>query len=128
MRTGPAANAEKRIPRDQTGKAVKTMAMEAIERITQLEQETARLKEKAAADNRQRVQAAQREARRTVEQARQQAEARAREMMAQAEKQAAEITGRRLEQAERDCAQMKQQAQTRLEQAAAMIVEKVVSD
>ena len=47
------------------------MAMEAIERITQLEQETARMKEKAAADSRQRIQTAQREARRTLEQARQ---------------------------------------------------------
>lgn len=116
------------MPASKKGKAVKTMAMEAIERITQLEQETARMKEKAAADSRQRMQTAQREARRTLEQARQQAEVQAREMMARAEEQAAELTRQQLRQAEQTCGEMKQQAQSRLKQAAAMIVEKVVND
>lgn len=116
------------MPASKKGKAVKTMAMEAIERITQLEQETARMKEKAAADSRQRIQTAQREARRTLEQARQQAEVQAREMMARAEEQAAELTRQQLRQAEQTCGEMKQQAQSRLKQAAAMIVEKVVND
>ena len=116
------------MPASKKGKAVKAMAMEAIERITQLEQETARMKEIAAADSRQRIQTAQREARRTLEQARQQAEVQAREMMARAEEQAAGLTRQQLRQAEQTCGEMKQQAQSRLKQAAAMIVEKVVND
>ena len=104
------------------------MAMEAIETITQLEQEAARLRDSAAADSRQRVQAAQRECQRMVEQAKQKAEAQARELMAQAEEQAAQLSQEKLAQARQSCGEMKRQAQSRLKQAAAMIVEKVVND
>ena len=47
---------------------------------------------------------------------------------ARAEEQAAELTRQQLRQAEQTCGEMKQQAQSRLKQAAAMIEEKVVSD
>ena len=47
---------------------------------------------------------------------------------ARAEEQAAELTRQQLRQAEQTCGEMKQQAQSRLKQAAAMIVEKVVND
>ena len=90
----------------------------------------ARIQKRKGGENygRQRIQTAQREARRTLEQARQQAEVQAREMMARAEEQAAELTRQQLRQAEQTCGEMKQQAQSRLKQAAAMIVEKVVND
>ena len=48
-------------------------------------------------------------------------------MMAQAEDQAAEATRQALAQAELDCQTMKQQARGRLDQAAQLIVEKVVN-
>ena len=50
------------------------------------------------------------------------------EQLARAEEQAAELTRQQLRQAEQTCGEMKQQAQSRLKQAAAMIVEKVVND
>ena len=50
------------------------------------------------------------------------------EAVALAEEQAAELTRQQLRQAEQTCGEMKQQAQSRLKQAAAMIVEKVVND
>ena len=63
----------------------------------------------------------------SLEQARAQAQAQTRQMMAQAEDQAAEETRQALAQAELDCQAMKQQARGRLDQAAQLIVEKVVN-
>jgi V/A-type H+-transporting ATPase subunit G/H len=48
-------------------------------------------------------------------------------MMAEAEEKAAKLSRQVIEQAERDCEAMKQNARSRLDQAAQLIVEKVVN-
>ena len=68
------------------------MAVEAIQQVTQLEEQVKKQKEAAAVQNKQRLLDAQRAVRLQVEQSRQQAQAQAREMMAQAEAQAAQWT------------------------------------
>ena len=103
------------------------MAVEAIQQVTQLEDQVKKQKESAAVQNKQRLLDAQRAVRLQVEQSRQQAQAQAREMMAQAEAQAAQWTQGVLEQARRDCEQRKEEARSRLDQAAAFLAEKVVS-
>ena len=97
------------------------MAMEAIQKITQLEREAAQLRDSAAAESRQRVQTAQREAQRLVEQAKQQAENQIRELMTRAEEQAAQLSQEKLVQTKQNCEEMKRQAQSRLKQAAAAV-------
>ena len=103
------------------------MAAEGIQAVTELEERVKKQKEAAAAQNKQRLLEAQREARRQAEQSRQQAQAEARQKMAQAEAEAAQWTQKVLEQAGRDCEAQKERARGRLEQAAAFLAEKVVS-
>lgn len=61
------------------------MSVEAIEKVTQTEQEAKQRKDAAAAESKQKLQTAQRAAQRMLEEARTNAEAQARQMMAQAE-------------------------------------------
>ena len=100
---------------------------EAIQEVTQAESQAKARCEAAAIQSRQKLADAQKQARGILEQARQQAQAKTREMMAQAEQRAAEETRQVLAQAEQDCEAMKQQARGRLDQAAQLIVEKVVN-
>ena len=72
-------------------------------------------------------QLAQREAQRLLEQARIQAESENRRMLAQAEAEAAQEAQKLMEQAEQKCEEIKQCARQRLDQAAQLIVEKVVN-
>ena len=102
------------------------MALEAIQAVTQAETKAKADREAAAAQARQRLVDAQREARQNVEQARQQAQAEDRKMMAQAEERAGQLTREELDCAAKDCEAMKQNARGRLEQAVQLIVERVV--
>ena len=101
------------------------MAVEAIQQVTQLEEQVKKQKEAAAVQNKQRLLDAQRAVRLQVEQSRQQAQAQAREMMAQAEAQAAQWTQGVLEQARQDCEEQKKEARSHLDQAAAFLAEKI---
>jgi V/A-type H+-transporting ATPase subunit G/H len=103
------------------------MALEVIQEVTAMEAKAKERKEAAAIQSKQMLSEAQKEARQTLDQARQQAEAQTRQMMSEAEDKAAKKTRQVLEQAERDCATMKQNARSRLDQAAQLIVEKVVN-
>lgn len=103
------------------------MVTDEIQKVTELEQEVKLKKENAAAQNKQRVSQAQRAARLAVEQARQQAETEAGAMMAEAEAQARAWAQDVLEQARQGCEARKAQMRSRLDEAAAFLVEKVVS-
>jgi len=102
------------------------MALESIQMVTQAETGAKELREAAAVQAKQRLLGAQKEARQIVEQARQQGEAQARQLMAEAEKRAAEMTEAVLDQARQACEAQKACARQNLEQAAQLIVEKVV--
>lgn len=107
-------------------KGGENMALEAIQTVTQAEARAKADREAAAAQAKQRLTDAQREAKQTVEQVRQKAREEARQMMAQAEEKAAQATREALEQAGQDCEALKQSARGRLEQAAQLIVGRVV--
>lgn len=102
------------------------MAIEAIRKVTQSEQEAQARRDAAAAENRQQVAQAQKQARTMLEESRQRAEGLAKELMRKAEEKAARENEEFLEQARQDCQRMKEEARKRLDQAADCIVEKVV--
>lgn len=108
------------------GKGGENMALEAIQTVTQAEAKAKADRESAAAQAKQRLADAQREAKQTVEQARQQAREEARRMMAEAEDKAAQLTREELDRAAADCDTLKQDARGRLEEAAQLIVGRVV--
>ena len=91
------------------------MEMDSIQKVAGAEQESQERREAAAA-----------ESRRTVAEARRQAGAETRQMLARAEADAAEETKTILAEAEQRCQALKQNARTRLDQAAKRIVEGVV--
>lgn len=103
------------------------MVTDEIQKVTELEEEVKSQKEAVAVQNKQRVAQAQRTARLAVEQARQQAETEAGAMMTQAETQAQAWTQSVLEQARKDCEALKAQMRSRLDEAAAFLIKKVVS-
>lgn len=107
-------------------KGGENMALEAIQTVTQAEAKAKADREAAVAQTKQRLAEAQREAKQIVEQARQQAREEARQMMAQAEEKAAQATKAELEQAGQDCETLKRNARGRLEEAAQLIVGRVV--
>ena len=108
------------------GKGGENMALEAIQTVTQAEAKAKADREAAAVQAKQRLAEAQREAKQTVEQARQQAREEARQMMAQAEEKAAQATQAELARAAQDCETLKRNARERLEEAAQLIVGRVV--
>ncbi len=103
------------------------MAVEAIEKVTQTELEARKRKDAAVADNKQRILAAQKEAQRLLEQSRADAEAKVRDMMSQAEAEAGKVGQKVMDQASKESDAMKGRARKRLDQAAQMIVERVVN-
>ena len=107
------------------GKGGENMALEAIQTVTQAEAKAKADREAAVVQAKQKVADAQREAKQAVEQARQQAREEARRMMAEAEDKAANLT-QELERAKQDCETLKQNARGRLEEAAQLIVGRVV--
>lgn len=104
------------------------MALEAIGKVTELERNIQKQREDAAAESKQRIQAAQRAGQQLLDESRQQAEAEVRNMMAQAEKKAAEQAKEIMAEAQRSCEALKSSARKKLDQAAALVVKKVVSD
>ena len=107
-------------------KGGENMALEAIQTVAQAEAKAKADREAAAVQAKQKLAEAQREANQTAEQARQQAREGARLMMSQAEEKAAQATREELERAKADCETLKQNAQGRLEEAAQLIVGRVV--
>ena len=103
------------------------MAVEAIQKVTQVEAEADRRKEEAMAESKQKLLVAQRAAQRLLADSRTEAENEARQMLVQTEEEAAKATQKVLEQAKLDCEKWKRTARTRLDQAARAIVEKVVN-
>lgn len=103
------------------------MAVEEIKKVTETEQEIKKQLENAAADGKQKVLEAQRAARRQLEENRQEAEGQVRHMMTEAEEEAAKWTQEVLAKVEEECQALKADAGSRLDRAAALIVEKVVS-
>ena len=103
----------------QEGKALEkggeTMAMQAIQQVEELERESQRRREAAVAQSKQQLAEAQKAARKLLDDSR-----------AQAEERAAKTAEGILVQARQDCEVLKGAAQSRLEGAAASIVEKVV--
>ena len=93
------------------------MAVEEIKKVTETEQEIKKQLENAVADGKQKV----------LEAHRQEAEGQVRHMMTEAEEEAAKWTQEVLAKAEEECQALKADAGSRLDRAAALIVEKVVS-
>ncbi len=119
---------DKRLRRSaENGKGGESMALEAIQEVQQAEANAKAGREAAAAQAKQKLLDARKEARQIVDQARQRAEAQVREKMAQAEAEAEQETQKVLAEAERDCEALRQNARGRLEQASQVIVEKVVN-
>lgn len=102
------------------------MAIEAIKKVTQTEQDSQKRREAAAAEGKQQVAQAQRDGRRIVDEARQKAEGQVKQMMLDADSKAAQLSQGILDEAKKECEVLKQEARKRLDQAAALIVEKVV--
>ena len=108
--------------------AVRKMTMEALEKVVQTEQSSQKQREESLAAAKQAVAEARKEGTRLVEEAQARGEDAARQMMKEAEQEAAKIAGEVLEQADVDCGALRQAAAKRLDQAAALIVERVVGD
>lgn len=104
------------------------MAMEAIQKVTQTEQEGQRCRDEAVAAARQTVAQAEREGKQALEDARVQAQGQAATMLERAEKQAAANAERIMDEGRQGCDELIRSARTRLEQAAALIVERVVNE
>ena len=103
------------------------MAMEAIEQVTQAEQEAARLKEEAAAEARQRVLGAEKDGRAMLEQANREARTQVAQLLEQAEREGEREVARIRDEAAQDCITLQQEARKRLDAAAARIIERVVN-
>ena len=101
------------------------MAFEAIQKVTQTEEEQRRQKVEAAAEAKKIVAQAQRAGKELVAKARAEAEEKVKAMMAQAEELAAQQTRQVLEGNAVACEALKQEARGRLEQAADLIVGRV---
>lgn len=101
------------------------MSLEAIQKVTETEQNSRNRKVEAAAEAKRIVAEAERMGRQTVEQARAAAEEKAKAMMAAAETRADERA--KVTQAEnrKACELLKEQARPKLDRAADLIVEKV---
>lgn len=104
-----------------------SMSFQDIQKVTQIEQETRAQKAEAQAQARQIVADAHKAGRGAVEAARSQAEARVRELMAQAEELAARQSDETMQANDAACRAMRQQAETRLDEAAELIVRRVVN-
>ena len=102
------------------------MAIEAIKKVTETEADSQKRREAALAEGKLQLAEAQRAARRLMEEARQEAEGQVKTMMQQAEEKAAQTAEGILAQARQNCEALKDDARKRLDEAAALIVEKVV--
>jgi vacuolar-type H+-ATPase subunit H len=104
-----------------------SMSLDAIKQVTQAEAQTKQRKADAAAAARKLVADAQDTGKQAVQNARAKAEAKVKENMAQAEARAAQRAAGIVKQGEQECDALRNTAQGRLEQAADLIVRRVVS-
>jgi len=101
------------------------MSFEAIQKVTETEQVTRAKKAEAAVEAKRIVGEAERMGRQLVSQARAEADEKVKAMLAEAEARAAERSRQVLADNDAACAALKKDAQTRLEQAADLIVGRV---
>ena len=103
------------------------MSLDAMKQVTQAEQNTRYEKAEAAAAAKRAVADAERDGKVRLQEARAQAESQAREMLAQAEEKAARHTDEVLAQTRKTCDELREKAEGRLDEAAALIVRRVVN-
>ncbi len=108
-----------------SGKGVRDMAMEAIQKVTRSEQAAQEEKARAQAEAKGILAQAHREGQQLVEQARAQAEEQVRALLEQAREDADRRTGEAGAESRAQCQRLKQEAEARLDQAAALIVERI---
>lgn len=101
--------------------------MEAIQKVTQAEAESKQRKADAIADAKKLVAQAEQAGAQTLRNVCAEAEAKAKELMTQAEERAAARAAEIAAQSKQDCAALCNAAEGKLEQAAALIVRRVVS-
>lgn len=101
------------------------MSFEAIQKVTETEQNSRARKAEAAAEAKRIVAEADRMGHQTVAQARAAADESVKAMMAEAEKRAGERAGKILAENAEVCAALKENARPRMDRAADLIVEKV---
>ncbi|HIT32631.1 MAG TPA: hypothetical protein IAC25_07345 [Candidatus Enterenecus stercoripullorum] len=102
------------------------MSLRAVEQVRASEQEARAKKAEAIAQAKQILEQARQEGRRQVEQVQARAQEQVKAMLNQAEDNGAQRAERRLEENRRMCAQLKWQVRERLDQAAGLIVERMV--
>ena len=105
----------------------KVKALDAIKKVTQAEAESKQRKAEAIAAAKKLVAQAEQEGKQTLQNACAAAEAQAKEFMVRAEERAAARAAEIAAQSERDCAALCSAAETKLDEAAALIVRRVVS-
>ena len=110
--------------REKEGEA---MSLEAMEQVTKVEEALRQRKSEAAAQAKQLVAQAEREGKQALESIRAQVEAQAKEQMAQAEERANRRAVQLQEESQEACAALRAAARERLDQAARVIVRRVVN-
>jgi V/A-type H+-transporting ATPase subunit G/H len=109
------------------GKAVRDMSLEAIKRVTETEQISAQRKAEAEAESKRAIGEAERAGRARLSEARAEAQARVKTMLAQAEENAAQEAKAISIETAKNCEQLKAEARGKLDDAAALIVRRVVN-
>ena len=103
------------------------MSMDAIKQVTDTEAEAKERRAKPQAEAQTMVAGAEKAGREALAQARKEAQAGARELLSQAESQAEVKTREALAEYEKDCQALKARAAEKLDEAAALIVRRVVN-
>jgi V/A-type H+-transporting ATPase subunit G/H len=118
---------ENRILKNLEGKAVRCMSLEAIKQVTEAEQLSLQRKVEAEQAAKRTAVEAERAGQAKLASARAEAEAKVKQMMADAEKQAAVQAQNVQKETEQSCQQLKAEAKVKLDDAAALIVRRVVN-
>lgn len=103
------------------------MSLEAIKQVAQTEAETKQRKAEAIAAAKKLVSDAEQTGKQALQNACAEAEAKAKEFMVRAEERAAARAAEIAAQSEQECTALRRAAETRLDEAAALIVRRVVS-
>ena len=103
------------------------MSLEAIKKVARTEAETKQRKAEAAVTAKKLVADAEQAGNESLRKARTEAEAKSRELLAKAEERAAVRTAEIAAQSKQECAALCSAAESKLEEAAALIVRRVVS-
>lgn len=103
------------------------MSLDAIKQVTQKEQDSQDRKAEAAAAAKRSIADAQRDGKARLQEVRAQAERQVRELLVQAEEKAARHTDEVLEAKRTDCGVLRKKAEGRLDEAASLIVRRVVN-